>query len=764
MSSSKNSPTHAGRSRLLVQAALRYASLGIPVLPIFGVTYKQTGTGGSSHRVAICTCGKVNCDSPGKHPMTRNGYKDGTTDKEQLRRIFESHLEANIAIQTGKVSGIWVADVDKRHGGFDTWKKFGLSEADLKGVPISFTGGGGLHALFAYPAKDIPNVKKIGPGVDVKSDGGYIVVPPSNHVDGHYDWDSKNPLVAPKSLPAIPQKLLSLIPERRSTTPATQHSELWKLERIEEGDRNISLFSMGKELYRSGASTGMVLNSLYLNNAARCKPPLETDEVLRIIRSSKNYSGKATFNGPSIPLPTMPSVPSMDSLVLPYVISRFAADVAFRMNIPIEYVVIPLLCSLGAALGPKVVMRPKQNDPWGVHTNFWGMNVAPPGTKKSPAANEILREVYGLEKVADSWVENDQSIADAWPHHEPNSDPGTPLVLQPQLRYLVNDATPEKLLELMSENPNGFLLSVDELFSLFESFDKKSMNGLRHMLKTAWSADMAQTQDRIQRGTIRADRTCISIFGTIQPALLDKLSKAGILDNLMADGFLQRFCFATWSDQPLDFEFVDQPPDHQARKGFRDLLHQFAFSPGGHMSSIDPLGKHPLEFRFDKEAMTTYKSWMFHNAKVKAEHNNPGLVQYRNKLEGFVPALSLLFELCERFPDKTGDGNLVGRGALKMAIDMAEYCSAHTERIYSRSLDSSMVKAHALLAQIKDGTITSPFTIREVYRAGRSGLSTKQDVMAAARQLIEYNWVLEESNRSIETHGAKFIINPNQPD
>ena len=85
----------------------------------------------------------------------------------------------------------------------------------------------------------------------------------------------------------------------------------------------------------------------------------------------------------------------------------------------------------------------------------------------------------------------------------------------------------------MSKNPNGLLLFVDELFSLFESFDKKSMNGLRHMLKTAWSADMAQTQDRIKRGTIRADHTCISVFGTIQPALLDKLAKAGILDNLM---------------------------------------------------------------------------------------------------------------------------------------------------------------------------------------------------------------------------------------
>ncbi len=123
----------------------------------------------------------------------------------------------------------------------------------------------------------------------------------------------------------------------------------------------------------------------------------------------------------------------------------------------------------------------------------------------------------------------------------------------------------------------------------------------------------------------------------------------------------------------------------------------------------------------------------------------------------------MLFELCIRFPDKCGEDNLVGQTALDMAIKMAEYCSLHTERIYSKSLSSAMVKAHSLLDRILDETITSPFTLREVYKAARVGLSTKQDVIQAVRVLIDFNWVSEEFNRPIEKRGAKFIVNSNKP-
>ena len=103
----KNSSTKPGdRSRLLVQAALYYASHGIPVVPMYGIKYKYSGTGDNAQRSAVCTCGKANCNSPGKHPMTKHGYKGGTTDKDKLRRFFGAHPEANIGIVTGKVSGI----------------------------------------------------------------------------------------------------------------------------------------------------------------------------------------------------------------------------------------------------------------------------------------------------------------------------------------------------------------------------------------------------------------------------------------------------------------------------------------------------------------------------------------------------------------------------------------------------------------------------------------------------------------------------------
>ncbi len=80
--------------------ALEYASKGIPVFPL------HTPTKDSS-----CSCGKPKCDSVGKHPRTKNGLKDATTDKKQIREWWGKWPNANIGIPTGSQSGFIVLAV-----------------------------------------------------------------------------------------------------------------------------------------------------------------------------------------------------------------------------------------------------------------------------------------------------------------------------------------------------------------------------------------------------------------------------------------------------------------------------------------------------------------------------------------------------------------------------------------------------------------------------------------------------------------------------
>jgi len=148
----------------VLEAALRYARRGWQVLPVYGV------------RDGACTCAKgPACEHPGKHPRTRHGCKDATTDPAKIRRMFAiwpgTTSTMNIGIATGAESGIFVLDVDPRNGGDDSLRAVEREHGKLPRTVESKTGGGGGHAFFKHPGGKVPNKAGIRPGVDVRGDG-----------------------------------------------------------------------------------------------------------------------------------------------------------------------------------------------------------------------------------------------------------------------------------------------------------------------------------------------------------------------------------------------------------------------------------------------------------------------------------------------------------------------------------------------------------------------------------------------------------------
>lgn len=164
----------------ILEAALAYAAQGWKVVHLYWI---EDGR---------CSCGRSDCRSPGKHPIPANGLKSATTDPETIGRWFAMFPRANIAIATGRESGVWALDVDPHKGGADSMSEL-ESAYSFPECFHSMTGGGGDHYLFAYPndeALSVPSRVDILPGLDVRGDGGYIVAPPSNHASGHfYEWE-----------------------------------------------------------------------------------------------------------------------------------------------------------------------------------------------------------------------------------------------------------------------------------------------------------------------------------------------------------------------------------------------------------------------------------------------------------------------------------------------------------------------------------------------------------------------------------------------
>lgn len=187
-----------------LEAAISYYNHGLSVVPAHSID----GDG-------ICTCTKVDCSSPGKHPRIGWGqYQKERAHDGQIRTWWRRWPDANIAIATGKVSSCIVLDVDPRHGGDDSLR-------DLGQMPPTWTvltGGGGQHLYFAHPGGTVANGANLLPGIDIRGDGGYVIAPPSNHVSGdRYMWEvGYGPNDGGKPLP-MPQSVVSLLASGRTT-------------------------------------------------------------------------------------------------------------------------------------------------------------------------------------------------------------------------------------------------------------------------------------------------------------------------------------------------------------------------------------------------------------------------------------------------------------------------------------------------------------------------------------------------------------------
>lgn len=116
-------------------------------------------------------------------------YQSKHVSERTLHEWFDRNPDYNVAIVTGKLSGLVVVDVDPRHGGKESLRALEREHGPLPQTVESVTGGGGRHVYFSHPGGEVRNRANIEPGIDLRGDGGCIVAPPSVHPSGkRYRW------------------------------------------------------------------------------------------------------------------------------------------------------------------------------------------------------------------------------------------------------------------------------------------------------------------------------------------------------------------------------------------------------------------------------------------------------------------------------------------------------------------------------------------------------------------------------------------------
>lgn len=192
----------------LSEAALIYIKNGIPVFPL---------------------------QPRGKTPLTPHGFKDATTNENQIREWWSQWPDGNIGRPTGQASGALVLDIDSQ----DAYRK--VREIVSFGEdPTVKTSANRYQIYYKHDGRDFRNRTGIIPGLDFRGNGGYVVVPPSIHETGHvYEWVTP---LRDDTLRFIPPDLEKLLLGRKSSANQEHFDSSTVWEGIPEGQRDDTLF------------------------------------------------------------------------------------------------------------------------------------------------------------------------------------------------------------------------------------------------------------------------------------------------------------------------------------------------------------------------------------------------------------------------------------------------------------------------------------------------------------------------------------------
>jgi P4 family phage/plasmid primase-like protien len=236
-----------------VEYALRYAGLGWPCFPV------EPGT-----KVPL-----------GK--LVPHGLLDATVDSARIKEWFTAAPNAGVALRTG--DRFMVIDVDPP-AGFEVIEVLQDRYGRLPHTLTQRTPRGGCHYLYRSRDGVRNTASKVGPNIDVRAAGGYVV---AEGTPGYAfaDWNVMEDL---PTLADMPDAWVSAILAAQQGGASSGFD--WK---IRQGGRNEHLFKLACSLRGEGCELTDIYHALKKENSSRCDPPLSDPEVMKAAKSACRY-------------------------------------------------------------------------------------------------------------------------------------------------------------------------------------------------------------------------------------------------------------------------------------------------------------------------------------------------------------------------------------------------------------------------------------------------------------------------------------------
>ncbi len=711
-------------------AALWYAKNGIPVFALHSPTAEGCSCGKNQGAVAS----EEVCRSVGKHPRTATGFKQATTDTDQVRDWWTQWPTANIGIPTGDVTKLLLVDLDPRNGGPTSSAELAERIGPIPDTVEISTGGGGRHLPFRYSGGRVR--KELAKGIDLKGDGGYFVAPPSLHGSGRrYEFDEStggrsgllNPALAPQWLldyAAVENKPKA---DRQIPEPTTRAQG----EKVRPGERHKHLVSKAGTMQRRGMCKAAIEAALLAENRERCDPPKTDAEVCQIAESVSRYESGTIIAQPEgwpeiIPLASRTTDPlSVDCL--PGWLGEMAQALAESTETPFEMSALLAMAVASACVAAKADVSPEPGytEPLNLYTcpamesgnrktAVFNCLVAPltewerlESERVAPERQRILSErktkegrIERLRKKAAS--QESQSAAIREIQELENSLPEVP----PFLRLFADDVTPERLASLMHEQGGSIAVLSDEggIFDILGGRYSKGVPNLDLWLKGHSASPVRVDRQDRTRPPIIIDKPHLTVGISPQPDVLASLrDKPGFRGR----GLLARFLYALPPSRlgyrSLTATTIPQDTEMRYRNGVRSLL---SFRP-------DPM----LHLRFTPIA---YREWKEFQRGIEPQFREGGILEdmrdWGSKLPGACARMAGVFHLA-LYADRMQVPEEIEKPTVTAAIEAGTSLISHCRAAFAlMDQDPETVRAERVLAWILRQR-SSFFTVRDCFRS-----------------------------------------------
>jgi hypothetical protein len=775
---------------LLLQAALEYAARGWRVVPLHTPTAEPERP---------CSCGapldeegRPTC-AVGKHPRLREWPRQAATDEDQIRQWWDMWPEANIGIACGEGSGWFALDVDGPVGEA-TLARYEAANSPLPATPEQITGSGGRHRLFAYEP-GLTNAVKFAPGLDLRTDGGLIVVEPSLHASGkEYLWDP-NAHPSEVAIPPAPRWLIAAI--KKAGAKGTGLAPVLGDE-IPQGERDSALTSVAGSMRRRGAAAAEIEAALAVMNRNRCRPPLPEAEVRKIAMSVGRYE-PAAQNGaePAAAVPVHErewepvvdlfesELPAFPVHVLPVWLAAQVFAVSEATQTPVDLAAMIGLATLALACQKRVEVwvRPDWTEP----ANLWTVAAMGSGEAKTPVFNHMIAPVVAYEaelaesmrdEVARNRTEREilegrikrlqgqaareenlfdrgaltreaTTLASELAHLPPMASP----------RFLADDATPESLALVMSEQGERVAIMADEagVFEIMAGRYTSGRTNFTFYLK-AHSGSM-HIIDRITRPSVTLRRPALSMGLTCQPEVLVRLSEN---PEFRERGLLARFLYAVPKSRVGARNTDAAPLAAGIAQKYAERLRPLLELPAARDDNGRPLPHTLLLSDLAFELFMTFRRAL---EPELGEHGRLGLISdWGNKLPGTVARIAGLLHMAEGSGEARPWEQRIQEESVAGSVQIAEYLIRHALAAFRMiGSDPNIPLARKIIRWLTHHRI-SRITRRDLFRGMQGTFDSVEEIDPPLTMLMDYHYLRQLPSEERRGPGQQpspiFAVNP----